>query len=79
MEDTNPSGSEPLNVNTAASAFLGLMGDDGESDDGQLAAESRLKKLMLPKHLMTLKWNTLKTMRMWRKLMMLNLNPSGLR
>jgi len=39
MDDTNPSGSEPLNVNTAASAFLGLMGDEGESSDGQLAAE----------------------------------------
>ena len=44
MEDTNPSGSEPLNVNTAASAFLGLMGDDGESDDGQLAAESETEE-----------------------------------
>jgi hypothetical protein len=40
MDDTNPSGSEPLNVNTAASAFLGMMGDEGESDNGQLAAES---------------------------------------
>ena len=44
MEDTNPSGSEPLNVNTAASAFLGLMGDDGESDNGQLAAESEAEE-----------------------------------
>lgn len=34
MDDTNPSGSEPLDVNSAASAFLGLMGDD-EGADGQ--------------------------------------------
>lgn len=40
MEDTNPSGSEPLDVNSAASAFFGLMGDDSGSDDGQPAAES---------------------------------------
>lgn len=34
MENTNPQGSENLNVNQAASAFLGLMGDDG-ADKGQ--------------------------------------------
>lgn len=34
MENTNPSGSESLNVNQAANAFLGLMGDDG-ADKGQ--------------------------------------------
>lgn len=39
MEDTNPNGSEPLNVNSAASAFLGLMGDDNGSDEGQPVAE----------------------------------------
>lgn len=32
MADTNPSGSEPLDVNSAASAFLGLMGDDEGAD-----------------------------------------------
>jgi hypothetical protein len=39
MDDTNPSGSEPLNVNSAASAFLGLMGDDSGADEGQPAEE----------------------------------------
>jgi len=39
MDDTNPSGSEPLNVNSAASAFLGLMGDDSGADEGQPAGE----------------------------------------
>jgi len=34
MENTNPQGSESLNVNQAASAFLGLMGDDG-AEQGQ--------------------------------------------
>jgi hypothetical protein len=34
MENTNPSGSESLNVNQAANAFLGLMGNDG-ADEGQ--------------------------------------------
>jgi hypothetical protein len=35
MENTNPQGSESLNVNQAASAFLGLMGDDSGADSGQ--------------------------------------------
>ncbi len=35
MENTNPSGSESLNVNQAASAFLGLMGEDSGADEGQ--------------------------------------------
>jgi hypothetical protein len=34
MENTNPQGSESLNVNQAANAFLGLMGDDG-AEQGQ--------------------------------------------
>lgn len=34
MENTNPQGSENLNVNQAASSFLDLMGDDG-ADEGQ--------------------------------------------
>ena len=34
MENTNPQGSESLNVNQAASAFLGLMGDEG-AEQGQ--------------------------------------------
>ena len=35
MENTNPSGSESLTVNQAASAFMGLMGDDNGADEGQ--------------------------------------------
>ena len=35
MENTNPQGSESLNVNQAASAFLGLMGDDSGAESGQ--------------------------------------------
>lgn len=35
MENTNPTGSESLNVNQAASAFLSLMGDDSGADQGQ--------------------------------------------
>jgi len=35
MENTNPSGSESLNVNQAASAFEGLMGDSDEAEQGQ--------------------------------------------
>lgn len=34
MENTNPQGSENLNVNQAANAFMGLMGDDG-AEEGQ--------------------------------------------
>jgi hypothetical protein len=34
MENTNPQGSESLNVNQAANAFLGLMGNDG-AEEGQ--------------------------------------------
>jgi hypothetical protein len=35
MENTNPSGSESLNVNEAASAFENLMGDSEEAEQGQ--------------------------------------------
>lgn len=35
MENTNPQGSESLNVNQAANAFMGLMGDDNGADEGQ--------------------------------------------
>jgi len=35
MENTNPQGSESLNVNQAANAFLGLMGDDNGANEGQ--------------------------------------------
>lgn len=35
MENTNPQGSESLNVNQAASAFEGLMGDSDEAEQGQ--------------------------------------------
>ena len=35
MENTNPSGSESLNVNEAASAFESLMGDSEEAEQGQ--------------------------------------------
>jgi len=35
MENTNPQGSESLNVNQAANAFLGLMGDDNGAAEGQ--------------------------------------------
>ena len=35
MENTNPSGSENLNVNQAASAFESLMGDDDGASDSQ--------------------------------------------
>jgi hypothetical protein len=35
MENTNPQGSESLNVNQAASAFEGLMGDSDEADNSQ--------------------------------------------
>jgi hypothetical protein len=35
MENTNPQGSESLSVNQAASAFLGLMGDDNGAEQGQ--------------------------------------------
>jgi hypothetical protein len=35
MENTNPSGSENLNVNQAASAFESLMGDSEEAEQGQ--------------------------------------------
>jgi hypothetical protein len=43
MENTNPQGSESLTVNQAASAFLGLMGDDSGAEQGQpeeIAAEA---------------------------------------
>jgi len=35
MENTNPQGSESLNVNQAANAFLGLMGGNDGADEGQ--------------------------------------------
>jgi hypothetical protein len=35
MENTNPQGSESLDVNQAASAFEGLMGDSDEADNSQ--------------------------------------------
>ena len=35
MENTNPQGSESLNVNQAASAFEGMMGDSEEAEEGQ--------------------------------------------
>ena len=35
MENTNPQGSENLNVNQAASAFEGMMGDSDEADNSQ--------------------------------------------
>lgn len=35
MENTNPQGSESLNVNQAANAFLGLMGRDEGAEEGQ--------------------------------------------
>ena len=35
MENTNPQGSESLDVNQAASAFEGLMGDSDEAEQGQ--------------------------------------------
>jgi len=35
MENTNPQGSESLNVNQAASAFEGLMGDSEEAENSQ--------------------------------------------
>jgi len=35
MDNTNPTGSESLNVNQAASAFLGMMGDESGAEQGQ--------------------------------------------
>ena len=35
MENTNPTGSESLDVNQAASAFEGMMGDSEEAEQGQ--------------------------------------------
>ena len=35
MENTNPQGSESLDVNQAASAFAGMMGDSEEAEQGQ--------------------------------------------
>ena len=43
MENTNPSGSESLNVNEAASAFESLMGDSEEAEQGQ--AEEQTEEL----------------------------------
>jgi hypothetical protein len=40
MENTNPQGSESLNVNQAANAFLGLMGSDEGADEGQPEEQS---------------------------------------
>ena len=41
MENTNPQGSESLDVNQAASAFEGMMGDSEEAEQGQ--AEGQLE------------------------------------
>jgi hypothetical protein len=41
MENTNPQGSESLDVNQAASAFEGMMGDSEEAEEGQ--AEGQLE------------------------------------
>ena len=41
MENTNPQGSESLNVNQAANAFLGLMGSDDGADEGQPEEQSK--------------------------------------
>lgn len=41
MENTNPQGSESLNVNQAANAFLGLMGGDDGADEGQPEEQSK--------------------------------------
>ena len=40
MENTNPQGSENLNVNQAASAFESLMGDSEEAEQGQSEEQS---------------------------------------
>ena len=40
MENTNPSGSESLNVNQAANAFMGLMGSDDGAEQGQPEEQS---------------------------------------
>ena len=40
MENTNPSGSESLNVNQAANAFMGLMGSDDGAEEGQPEEQS---------------------------------------
>ena len=40
MENTNPQGSESLNVNQAASAFENLMGDDDGASDSQPESQS---------------------------------------
>jgi hypothetical protein len=40
MENTNPQGSESLNVNQAANAFLGLMGSDDGAEQGQPEEQS---------------------------------------
>ena len=40
MENTNPTGSESLDVNQAASAFEGMMGDSEEADNSQAEVQS---------------------------------------
>jgi len=40
MENTNPQGSESLDVNQAASAFEGMMGDSEEAEQGQTEEQS---------------------------------------
>ena len=40
MENTNPNGSESLDVNQAASAFEGMMGDSEEAEQGQAEDQS---------------------------------------
>lgn len=45
MENTNPQGSESLDVNQAASAFANLMGDSDEAEQGQ--SEEQTEELQL--------------------------------
>ncbi len=40
MENTNPQGSESLDVNQAASAFESLMGDSEEADNSQAEGQT---------------------------------------
>jgi hypothetical protein len=44
MENTNPQGSESLDVNQAASAFEGMMGDSEEAEQGQAEGQSEYQQ-----------------------------------
>jgi hypothetical protein len=44
MENTNPNGSESLDVNQAASAFEGMMGDSEEAEQGQAEGQSEYQQ-----------------------------------